>query len=145
VDFPVEKVPPKSRFYPKKDQKRRKQGLRDAAVARKLLTIAPHLDKEEFRPVILSFARVSNVTTDVYKFLRKNGLVGEDGEIRRSVDTLTRLMGVQLKLANALNLTPGALTRVPRSKGRDFAAVLVHGADEPEEATVVPEAEVEGE
>jgi hypothetical protein len=140
MEFPVSKPPPKAHFWPIKDQKKRKRDLRDASTARKLLTLAPELDDEKYRPVILSFARVSNVTTDVYKFLRRNGLVGEDGEIRASVSTLTKLLNTQLKFAQALGLTPGAQSRMRGARPTDFAAALTYGDDE-EEPEAAPAAE----
>jgi hypothetical protein len=150
MDFPVASPPPKSRFWPKTAQKKRKRDLRDAHVARRLVGLVPHLDREEFRPVILSFARVSNLTTDVYKFLRKSGLVNpETGEIRVSVGTLTKLLQTQLKFAGALGLLPTSPSmRAPKRVG-DFAAALTYGdgedgGREPVEVKGLTQAEVEG-
>jgi hypothetical protein len=149
MDFPIDKIPPKSRFYPKAAQKKRKGDLQDRQVARKLVGLVPHLDRPEFRPVILSFARVSNLATDVYKFLRKDGLVDpETSDIRNSVGTLTKLLQTQLKFAGALGLLPTSPSmRAPKRVG-DFAAALTYGDEQPRQEPVevkgLTPAEVEG-
>ncbi|MGO9062438.1 MAG: hypothetical protein ACLQU2_34510 [Candidatus Binataceae bacterium] len=89
-----------------------------------LLKVAPHLADSKFNPLIHSFARVSLLALDSYEFLRENGLVGENGELRASVDTLQRLSSTQLKLATALNLTPAALGKMRNAKPADLAAAF---------------------
>lgn len=104
---------------------------RDQRVRRKkqqILVGAPHLE-DAFRPLLESLARVTLLTEDGYEFLRKNGLVNEQGELRSSVDTVQRLMSTQLKLANALGLSPAALGKLRKEKPADLAAALAGHVD----------------
>jgi len=66
---------------------------------------------------------------DAYEFLRERGLVGEDGELRKSVDTVQRLITAQLKLANALGLAPAALGKLRHERPIDLAAAFSEQAD----------------
>jgi hypothetical protein len=52
---------------------------------------------------------------DAYELLREHGLVGTDGELRSSVTVVLQLASTQLKLANALGLSPAPLSNDDRT------------------------------
>jgi len=91
--------------------------------------IASHLDEAKFAPLLDSFARVTLLAHDAFDFLRENGIVGENGELRSSVDTLQRLVGQQLKLATALGLSPAAMGKLRNEKPTDLAAALAQAEE----------------
>lgn len=91
---------------------------------RQLLAVAPHLNDPKFGPLLHSFARISILGLDSYDYLRLKGIVGADGELRSSVDVVQRLVNAQLKLANALGLTPLALGKLKPGALDDLAAAL---------------------
>lgn len=97
--------------------KSRDQRLRRLKSA--LLRAAPHLGDEKFAPIVVSFARITLLAGDSGEFLRQHGLVGENGELRSSVDTVNRLVGTQLKLAAALGLTPTTLRSIAKERSVD--------------------------
>ncbi len=110
----------------------RAERRRDQRVRRKkqqMLVVAPHLDDAKFKPLLESFAQVTLLKGDCYEFLRKHGLVNEQGELRSSVDTVQRLMGLQLKLANALGLSPAVLGKIRNEKPADLVAALARHGD----------------
>ncbi len=126
MNFPVAPPPPKSRFWPRLDQKHRAQDLRVRKVCRRLIRIAPELDDERFRPLILSFARTSLLVHDAYMHLEDIGLLNADNELRASITTLQGLMRTQLSLALALGLSPGALRALRKEKPADLADALAY-------------------
>jgi hypothetical protein len=94
---------------------------------RQLLQVAPHLDDAKFGPLLHSFARISLLGLDAYEHLRLSGIVGRDGELRPSVDVIQRLITSQLRLANALGLSPLALGKLKGALPDDLAAALASG------------------
>lgn len=94
---------------------------------RQLLEVAPHLNDPKFGPLLHSFARISLLSLDSYEYLRANGLVGSDGELRHSVDVAQRLATTSLRLATALGLTPLALVKLKPGDPDDLAAALASG------------------
>jgi hypothetical protein len=115
---------------PKRDQRVRR-------VRRQLLVDAPHLDDAKVDLLVASFARVTLLSGDSYEYLRKVGLVNEAGELRSSVDTVSRLIALQLKLARELGLSPATLGKFRNEKPADLAAALAGHVD-------VEDAEVSG-
>lgn len=97
-----------------------------------MLTVAPHLNDAKFQPLVNSFARITLLGLDSYEFLRERGLVGENRELRSSVDAVQRLIGVQLKLANALGLSPAVLRKIRNEKPADLAAALARHVEDAE-------------
>jgi hypothetical protein len=97
-----------------------------------MLAVAPHLNDARFAPLVSSFARITLLGLDSYEFLREKGLVGENGELRSSVDAVQRLIGTQLKLANALGLSPAVLGKLRNEKPADLAAALAGHVDDAE-------------
>jgi hypothetical protein len=94
---------------------------------RQLLQVAPNLDDARFGPMIHAFARLSILSLDAYEHLRLKGIVNANGELRSSVDVVQRLVNAQLKLANALGLTPLALGKLKPGAPDDLAAMLADG------------------
>ena len=84
-----------------------------AEFARNVIRVAPHLDDPRFRPVLLSFARLTLLLERSYAALGDTDSLISDktGEIRMSVDTVARLIGQQGKLAAMLGFTPSTLAR----------------------------------
>src|ERR1700730_15648471 len=85
---------------------RRQKDQRLRRIVRQCRTLAPHLDNRAFGPVLQGFARVSILLADSYEKLRGTELLGEDGELRPSIDTIRKLADTQAKLAEKLGLTP---------------------------------------
>ena len=142
MDFPIVKRPPKTHFWPRLDQKHRAQDLRVRKVCRRLIRIAPELDDERFRPLILSFACTCLLVHDSYMHLLDIGLLNADGELRSSVSTLQGLLRTQLQIATALGLSPGALRALRNEKPADLAAALAYS--DAEDAETVEEAPADG-
>ena len=109
---------------PARRYRRRSKDQRVRRFRADLIRVAPHLDDRKFAPLLHSFSRVSLLALDSYEFLRDKGIVGENGELRSSVDTVQRLIGMQLKLANALGLSPSALGKLRHERPIDLAAAL---------------------
>ena len=103
---------------------RRQRDQRIRRFRRQLLAVAPHLNDPKFGPLLHSFARISILGLDACDYLRLGGIVGDDGELRSSVDVVQRLVNSQLKLANALGLTPFALAKLKPTPPDDLAAAL---------------------
>ncbi len=115
----------------------RKRDQRVRRACRQILVVAPHLDDPKYRPLIQSFARISLLSVDGFEHLRERGLVGENGELRSSVDVFQRLVNTQMKLAEKLGLTPSALGKLSKEKPVDLAAAM--SAHEEEVIDVEPE------
>lgn len=139
MDNQITPRPPSSR---KSSPARRKKKRDDqvARLVRRVRKFSPALDDPRYGPLLASFARISLLALDSYEFLRTNGIGGENGEIRSSVETVNRLIGGQLKLATALGLTPASLAKVRNEKPADLAALL---ADHAVDAEVVADAKPE--
>lgn len=71
--------------------------------------LAPHVDSRIYTPTLQSFARVSVLLSDCYELIRRQELIGPNGELRPSVETVRRLALTQAHLAEKLGLTPAAL------------------------------------
>jgi hypothetical protein len=92
---------------------------RDQQVRRfvgRIRIIAPHCDNPIFTPALAAFARVSLLLERAYAFVRDKDVVGENGELRPSVDAVRRLAETQSRLAKELGLTPGTLRALSREK-----------------------------
>ncbi len=103
--------------------RRRDQQIR--RFVRRLRTIAPHVDRPEFAPLLRSLAIVTIAIERSHQFLREREVVSaKTDELRSSIDVLGRLISQQAKLAAVLNLTPATL-RALGPKRADLAAALV--------------------
>jgi hypothetical protein len=98
-------------------------------IVRRARTLAPHLDNPVFMPILQSFGRISLLLLDSYAKLQDGALIGEDGELRPSVDSIRRLAETQARLARELGLTPATLRVLGREKRVDLAAALVDIVD----------------
>ena len=87
-----------------------------------MLTVAPHLNDAKFQPLVNSFARITLLGLDSYEFLRERGLVGENRELRSSVDAVQRLIGVQLKLAKRARPIAGSAQEDSERKAGRFGS-----------------------
>jgi hypothetical protein len=110
---------------------RRQKDQRLRRIVRQCRTLAPHLDDRAFGPVLQSFGRISLLLADSYEKIRGAELVGEDGELRPSIDTIRKLADTQAKLADKLGLTPLTLRALGREKRADFVGALAE-SDETE-------------
>jgi hypothetical protein len=119
----------------------RKRDFRVRLFRRKLLKATPNLADDKFAPVTLSFCRISILSMDCYRFLHQRGIIGDDGELRRSVDTYSRLINTQVKLAEKLGLSPASYRSVVSDQPFDLIAEVqkARGSSggEPEDAEVV--------
>jgi hypothetical protein len=105
-------------------KRQRDQRLR--RVTRQLRKVAPHLDNVAFAPILQGFARVSVLLSDSYEKIKNQNLLGEDGELRPSIETIRRLVDTQAKLAEKLGLTPATLKALRREKKADIAAAFAN-------------------
>jgi hypothetical protein len=105
-------------------RRRRARDQRVKRLARQTIITCPHLDEPKYRPLVASFARISILALDSYEFLRERGLVGENGELRSSVETVNRLLSAQLKLAAALGLSPATVGRFRNERPADLVSAL---------------------
>lgn len=119
---------------PAKRQSKRQRDQQIRRLTRRLQTLAPHLDRPEFLPLLRSYARLSILIERTYGVIRDDdSLMGEDGEIRSSIDTVRRLAETQSRLAEKLGLTPATLRAFSREKTVDLAAVMADKEDDDEE------------
>ena len=103
-NYPVTRKP--------RTQRLRRRWTRDEAVRRLMCgirTLAPHVDSRIYTPTLQSFARISVLLSDCYELIRRQELIGPNGELRPSVDTVRRLALTQVHLAEKLGLTPSSL------------------------------------
>jgi len=103
----------------------RRIAKRDARVRRAVRSIrrlAPHLDDPIFTPQLYGFAGICLLLSDARNKIRGQGLIGDDGELRPSIDTIRRLTETQSKLAEKLGLTPSTLKAFRKEKTIDIAA-----------------------
>lgn len=103
---------------------RRRDGRVRRACRQIIVVAAGQLDDPKYRPLVQSFARISILAVDAFELLREKGLLNAEGELRSSVDTFQRLVGMQLKLATALGLSPAALTKFKKEKPLDLASAM---------------------
>ena len=92
---------------------------RDQQVRRfvaRIRTLAPHCDNPVFAGALAAFARITIMLERSYAFLRDKDVVGANGELRPSVDTVRRLAETQSRLAKELGLTPATLRALSREK-----------------------------
>jgi hypothetical protein len=104
--------------------RRRPRDQRVKRFRRQMIIVAPHLDDPKYAPLIASFARISILALDSYEFLRERGLTNESGELRSSVEVVSRLFSNQLKLATALGLSPATVGRFRNEKPADLVGAL---------------------
>jgi hypothetical protein len=108
-----------NQIAPVKTQSRGLARKRDQQVRRfvgRIRMLAPHCDNPVFTPALAAFARVSLMLERAYVFVRDKDLIGENGELRSSVDAVRRLAETQSRLAKELGLTPGTLRALSREK-----------------------------
>jgi hypothetical protein len=99
---------------------RRKRDEQVRRFARRLRQIAPHLNDLRFGPLVSSFARISILLERAYATLKDRDLISpETDELRTSIDTVSRLIGQQVKLAAALGLSPMTIRSLSREKVAD--------------------------
>jgi hypothetical protein len=115
--------------HPSRAARRRPRDERARRFKRDLIKVAPHLDDPMYGPLIHSFARISILTLDACDYLRLNGIVGADGELRPSCDVVQRLINSQLRLANALGLSPAARQALAKVRGDDTFAAAMAGEE----------------
>ena len=104
--------------------RRRSRDQRTRRIARQVVTVSPHLDDPRYRPLVASFAKQTVLVHDAFEFLRERGLVGENGELRNSLEVLNRLIAGQLRLATALNLSPASVGKLRGERPIDLAAAM---------------------
>jgi hypothetical protein len=108
-----------NQITPAKPQPRGIPRKRDQQVRRfiaRIRTLAPHCDNPVFTPALAAFARVSLLLERAYAFVRDRDVIGENGELRPSVDAVRRLAETQSRLAKELGLTPTTLRALSREK-----------------------------
>jgi len=89
---------------------------------RRLRTIAPHVDRPEYAPLLRAFAMVSLMLERCYAKLKERDLISlKTDELRSSIDTVQRLAGQAAKLAAALNLTPAVMGKMKDRRTVDLA------------------------
>ena len=105
-------------------------------LVRRLQVEVPHLDDWRFLPLLRSYARLSLLLERSYQVIRDSEtLLGEDGEIRSSIDVIRRMSETQSRLAEKLGLTPATLRSFSKEKVADLAAVMAGKDDDEEEAS----------
>ena len=67
---------------------------------------------------------MSLLLVDSYEKLRGQDLIGTDGELRSSIDTIRKLADTQVRLAEKLGLTPATLRMLGREKLIDLVSAL---------------------
>lgn len=108
--------------------KRQRDG-RVRRMKREVTKEATHLaDNRKFRYSIETFTETTILLRESFAELRSKGLIDENGELRSSIDTFTRLAALQLKYANALGLTPVSLGKFKATKP-DLAAAFAEVED----------------
>lgn len=100
----------------------RKRDQQVRRFVRRIRTLAPHLDNPIFAPQLTGFAQTSLMLAQSYSFVRERGVIGDDGELRASVDAVRRLAETQARLAKELGLTPATLQAMAKGKAIDLAA-----------------------
>ena len=80
-----------------------------------VIGLAPHLASPLFRPLLHSFCSVTRLIHKVGAKVEQMDMCDQDGELRRSYDTLMRMMLTQSRLANELGLTPRSLRELAQA------------------------------
>jgi hypothetical protein len=101
---------------------KRRRGEQVRRFCRRLRSLAPHLDNPAFAPLLQSYAKVLLLQSRVYEAVRAGEIVGPDGEIKTSVDSVRRLAETSARLARELGVTPLTLRALSREKNADLAA-----------------------
>jgi hypothetical protein len=107
---------PRPQFAPSPVARRKKRDQQVRRFVGRIRTLAPHCDNPVFAVTLAAFARVSLLLERSYAFLRDKDVVGENGELRPSVDAVRRLAETQSRLAKELGLTPSTLRALSREK-----------------------------
>jgi hypothetical protein len=123
--FPIMPRPPKSHFWPKRDEAQRRRDLQVRRIGRAVVRAEPTLKDPKFRPLLLSFARLTLLIEKAYdRIADKDDLISpETGELGSSLDTISRLIAQQTKLGAALGLSPDVVPATP-NRGFDLTAAL---------------------
>ena len=138
--FPVPRQPPASWFWPKVDQKRRKEAQRLNAISRGLIRDYPHLSSPRHRARIKVAAIRLWILERALSALPEDPLSPETGEIRESYTTISRLASYAAQALAALDI----VTPPTDGEGKTFDAVFArvehvyrvrHGTKEIEDAT----------
>jgi hypothetical protein len=75
-----------------------------------------------YRPLLASLARISILVEQGFETLKqRKSLLGDDGEICRSVDSVRRLLDSQVSMLRLAGLTP---TAIAPPDGKEFEAVF---------------------
>jgi hypothetical protein len=126
------------RRRPPRDQRLRRE-------VRQLLTYAPHLRDVRYAVGVNSLCLITCKIRDCNNALLHRPVLNESGELRSSLDTIGRLVSVQLKLLKSLGLTPDTLNEImggPRGGALDGAFERIEKAHA-ERHGVVEDAETE--
>jgi hypothetical protein len=126
-DFPVTPRPPRSHYFPRHDQQKRKRDLRVRLIARRIIENAAHLDDAKYRPLILSLARITLLIERSYAAIADGELISsETGELRTSLSTISGLIAQQTRMLIALGLAPAVIGKIAREKPVDLAAMFAN-------------------
>jgi hypothetical protein len=101
-----------------------KRDMRVRRAVRSIRRLAPHLDDPIFTPLLYGFASICLLLNDSRNKIRGGSLIGDDGELRPSLDTIRRLAETQAKLAEKLGLTPSTLRLFRKERTIDIAAAF---------------------
>ena len=117
---------PRSSWESSPARRKKKRDDQVARLVRRVRKFSPALEDPRYGPLLASFARISLLALESYEFLRANGIAGENGELRSSVETVNRLVAGQLRLAAALGLSPASLGKIKGERPIDLAAAFAH-------------------
>jgi len=80
------------------------------------------LSDRRYRPLLASLARISILVEQGFETLKqRKSLLGDDGEICRSVDSVRRLLDSQVSMLRLAGLAP---TAIAPPDGKEFEAVF---------------------
>lgn len=100
-------------------------------MSRRLVTLVPSLDQPEWRPLVLTYCRIAVLAQRAYDHLRQSGLLDEEGELKKSLETYRRLAGELRAQARELGLSPSVAASLMKQKPIDFVAAMnVENAEE---------------
>jgi hypothetical protein len=78
---------------------------------RKMIKVAPHLDRAVFGPALQAFCRIALVARNSYAWLQENdSFINEDGELKDSLEKIARINAMVIKAAKSLGLTPDSFS-----------------------------------
>ncbi len=113
--WPIPKPPPRTRFWPIRDQRRRLNDMQTRNLARRIIKMAPHLDRPEFYPQVRAWAICCFHVARINAALQEHDVINEEtGEVRSSFDTLRKMLATQTLLARELGLTPLSMKDLPQ-------------------------------